>query len=401
MIYARKLSFLHSLIAVGLCLTLTACAGRPDEGALAISTLAAPDATPHEILIVTTRERDDRADTYFNGERGEGTDYAKATISVPGKHAEGSIEWPDTFPGDPTRDFVTRAASYVPDRAAMRADLNRRLMEKPKGQRSVFLFIHGYNTLFSEALFRFTQYVHDSDYDGVPVLFTWASRGQIPAYVYDLNSALAARRALAETIEDLASSKAERIFILAHSMGNWLMMETALQMTPSQVQRMENKIDHIIMAAPDIDLDVFKEQLKVLGNRARSKKPVVVMVSEDDKALGISRRIAGNKARVGAFENDEELAALGVIVINLTKLDANDRVNHSKFAQVAKLSPELNQLINQTSFRSTSDPDTPGETAHPVAQLSTLVANTAQIAITLPVALVTTPLSIAKTITQQ
>ena len=46
----------------------------------------------------------------------------------------------------------------------------------PPGRRKVLVFIHGYNTMFAEGLYRFTQIVDDANAPAVPVLFTWASR---------------------------------------------------------------------------------------------------------------------------------------------------------------------------------------------------------------------------------
>ena len=382
---------IHALL---ICLLVAGCAGRPTEGALAINTKPAPDASVHDILIVSTRERDDRPDTYFNGERSLDPDYAKASISVPPDHEVGAIEWPSQLPGDPEKDFVTRQASYLPDRAAMLAELNSKLMEKPKGQRSVFLFIHGYNTLFAEGLYRFAQITHDGNYGGVPVLFTWASAGFLTDYVYDLNSALSARSALEQTIRDLANSKAEKIFILAHSMGNWLLMETARQMTPSERQRLERKIDQVVLAAPDIDIDVFKEQLRAMKRTANSGKPFIIIVSEDDRALRISEVIAGGKARVGAYQNETELAELGAIVIDLTDLKALDGAKHAKFAQIAGLSPELRNVLQQQNLRS-STPQGGSQLNQAGQDLGSFVTSTAQIAVTLPVTLITAPITLA------
>ena len=83
--------------------------------------------------------------------------------------------------------------------------LSMLLAEKPRGQRSIIIFIHGYNTMFAEGLFRFAQVVHDSRSPAVPIHFSWASRGQLSDYVYDNNSATAARDRL------------ERLFRLALS----------------------------------------------------------------------------------------------------------------------------------------------------------------------------------------
>ncbi|HEV7480558.1 MAG TPA: alpha/beta hydrolase, partial [Roseiarcus sp.] len=48
---------------------------------------------------------------------------------------------------------------------------------------------------------------------------TWASRGKPTAYVYDLNSATAARDSLEHTLRLLLSSNAEEVNVLAHSIS--------------------------------------------------------------------------------------------------------------------------------------------------------------------------------------
>ncbi|WP_299471221.1 alpha/beta hydrolase [uncultured Roseibium sp.] len=360
---------------------LAACGSRPEVGALALSEVPAQGAETHDILVVTTRERDSRPDTYFNGERSQQTSYAQASISVPPSHEISQVEWPDKLPGNPETDFVARSASYIEDKSAFTRELNAKLAKLPKGKREVFLFIHGYNTLFPEALYRFVQVVHDGDIEAVPVLFTWASRGKLQDYVYDLNSAAIARQALAETMLQLSKSNAEKITVLAHSMGNWLLMETAIQSSPAQRKALEGKVDVAILAAPDIDIDLFKAQLRKLGTPAN---PYVVVVSRDDRALRLSRAIAGGKERVGAYSNDAELAELGAIVIDVTELDSLDAANHSKFAQLAQLSPEFRKTLGQTGLRSASDTARGAKLGD---SLGTFVGNT----VALPVNIITAP----------
>lgn len=364
---------------------LAACGGRPDAGALALNTEPAPDATVSNILIVTTRERDERPDTYFSGERASRINYAEASISVPPTHKPGEVEWPDSLPGNPETDFVARKAGYLADKAAFRKAVNSRLAALPPGKRDIILFIHGYNTRFPEGLFRFTQIVHDSEFPGVPVLFTWASRGNLQDYVYDLNSAAVARSALEETIVELARTRAENITILAHSMGNWLLMETAVQASPENRRLIAHRSANIVLAAPDIDIDVFKAQLKKVGRPAR---PFTVIVSRDDRALGLSRRIAGGKERVGAYSNDEELAELGAIVIDVTELEALDGAHHSKFAQLAQIQPELRKALGQSARASNADQS---RGANLGDDLGSFVGSTAQAAVTLPIKVITAP----------
>ncbi len=49
-------------------------------------------------------------------------------------------------------------------------------------------------------------------------------------------------------------------------------------------------------------------------------------------------------SRVGDA-NDDELAALGATVIDLTDVKANDSSNHSKFDQLAAVAPELRDTL--------------------------------------------------------
>nr|WP_244318288.1 alpha/beta hydrolase [Roseibium hamelinense] len=370
---------------------LAACSTRPDAGVLAISADPAPGARPHDIMVVTTRQRDDRPDTYFNGERREqGVDFAEVTISVPPTHVPGQIEWPSKFPGDPNTDFVTRKAGYIDGEAAFKQRLNRRLAQLPKDKRTVFLFIHGYNTRFAEGLYRFAQFVDDSKFPGVPVFFTWASRGNLQDYVYDLNSAAIARDALEKTIRNLAQSNADEIVILAHSMGNWLLLETAARVSAADRRVINQRIQQVVLAAPDIDIDLFKAQLRRLG---KPPKPYIVIVSKDDRALRLSRAIAGGKERVGAYSDDQELAELGAIVVDLTEVESEDSAHHSKFAQLAEFAPEIRSLLSQGQLGDLN-PNKDDALTTASQDLGSLVASTAQTAVTLPVTIITAPFTL-------
>ena len=69
-------------------------------------------------------------------------------------------------------------------------------------------------------------------------------------------------------------------------------------------------------------------------------------MSQDDRALAVSRRVWGGTARLGAIDPEAEpyrtqLAAANIAVLNLSKLRSGDALNHGKFAE----SPEVVQLI--------------------------------------------------------
>ncbi|MBB6309399.1 alpha/beta hydrolase [Xanthobacter tagetidis] len=334
----RARSWAPGVVALALALGLGGCADRPGPDALTpIAMTAVPGAKQQTVLVASTRARDPRAGTFYNGERAP-LSFATVQMSVPPAHKPGEIEWPKAQPANPETDMVVREAVYRDTPQQFLAELNSELAKRPKGQKKVFVFIHGYNTQYAEALYRLSQMAADSGGEGVPVLFTWASRATTEAYVYDNNSATAARDALEETLRLAFASNAEEVSLLAHSMGNWVTVEALRQIRISGKGLPVERVGQVILAAPDIDVDVFKSQLKRFGKPA---KPFVVIVSRDDKALGFSDFIAGGKTRLGAYTNDTELVDLGAVVVDMTDVKALDSFNHGKFAQLAAMAPEL------------------------------------------------------------
>ena len=65
-----------------------------------------------------------------------------------------------------------------------------------------------------------------------------------------------------------------------------------------------------------------------------------MLVSSDDGALRLSRFLSGGVERLGAADA-ERVAALGVSVVDLSKIEDETSGAHSKFAS----SPEVVQLI--------------------------------------------------------
>lgn len=347
---ARRLALAAVLVAASVA---GACGARPETGFLAPVVETAAGTTAHTILVATTRKRDARPGTLFSGERAKPLDFAKVVISVPAMHKPGEIEWASSAPGDPKTDFVVRQAGYLEGEKTFVRSLNAQLATRPRGSRKVLLFIHGYNTMFAEGLYRFAQVVHDAKSPAVPVLFTWASRGALTQYVYDTNSATTARDDLERTIRLIFDSDAEQVDILAHSMGNWVTVEALRQIKMSGMLPPIGKLGFIVLAAPDIDIDVFKSQMRRFG---KPRKPFYIVLSKDDKALGASRFIAGGQERLGAEGNTAELAELGAVVIDLSDVKATDSSNHGKFAQLAEIAPQLRSTLMHGVHR----PPSPG-----------------------------------------
>jgi esterase/lipase superfamily enzyme len=243
------------------------------------------------------------------------------------------VQWPSSRPGNPATDFVTLSAQTVPA-AEARAAFDKRVVATPG--HSVLVFVHGYNTRFEEAVYRFAQVAHDSGADVVPVLFTWPSRGRALQYLYDRESANYSRDALEAVLREIVKDpKVQEVSILAHSMGNLVAVEALRQMAIRD-RGISPKIKNIMLAAPDIDFDVFRRQLAEIDAGGKHA-PITLFVSQDDRALSISQLVAGDEPRLGAVDALNEpykdiLARAHVNVVDLTKVASDDSINHSKFA---------------------------------------------------------------------
>ncbi|KZE36050.1 alpha/beta hydrolase [Chelatococcus daeguensis] len=335
--------WLKPLAGILLCTSLAACAGPP-KGVLVPVATGAPGAATVDMIVATTRSAGATPAEMFTGERGRDPAFARITVSIPPDSARtvGEVQWPSRVPGNPATDFVTLRADRL-DRQGALDWFHKAVARTPK--RRVLVFIHGFNNRFEDAVFRFAQIVHDSGSPVVPVLFTWPSRASILAYGYDRESSTYSRDALETLLTALARDPAVgEISVLAHSMGNWVTLEALRQMAIRN-GRVASKIRNVMLAAPDVDVDVFRTQLAAI---TRPRPNVTLFVSQDDRALAVSRRVWGSSARLGAINPEAEpyhtdLPRDGITVIDLTKLQTGDRLNHGKFAQ----SPEVVQIIGQ------------------------------------------------------
>lgn len=248
--------------------------------------------------------------------------------------------------GDPGSQFIVRGGEYLADENAFLLNLNAALRRLPPGNRQILLYIHGFNTRFDDAVSRAAQLSYEVKLPNVPVVFSWASRGNIFDYAYDNNSAMVARAELGRFLMLLEKSDAEKVNVVAHSLGNMLFVESLIQLKLRGGPPKKRKIGLIFLASPDIDYDVFKSQLMQLG---RPEVPYFILLSKDDQALGLSTAIAGGRPRLGDYSNPEELASLGATVLDATDIAAQDPAHHDKYAQIAAIAPQLIQAFRQSS----------------------------------------------------
>jgi esterase/lipase superfamily enzyme len=305
-----------------------------------VLTAATPKTAQVDMLVATTRQPSGDPATLFNGERSPKPYLTDISVSLPPGRKSGEVQWPKRLPPNPATDFAVTHVQPIATVPEGRVWFKQHI----QGGHAL-VFIHGFNNKYEDSVFRLAQIVHDSGMHATPILFTWPSRAEVTGYEYDKESTNYSRTALEQTLRVLAQDpEVKDITVLAHSMGTWLAMESLRQMgiRDGHVNR---KIHNVILASPDIDIQVFAKQFVEMGE---PRPKFTIFVSQDDRALALSSFITGRVSRLGAIDPSKEpyrskLAEASITAIDLTQVKSGDRLNHGKFAE----SPEIVQLIGQ------------------------------------------------------
>jgi esterase/lipase superfamily enzyme len=334
------------LIAAALALSLSACIGPDiseigDLGSLSpfASNTVPAKPRPLQIFIASTRKGENGAAAR---EQAPEPRFALATMTIPPGHHAGAIEAP--LWGRPNgRNDIALLSERELDADEFRAELASHVSGRIGVNRDVLLFVHGFNTSFDDARTRAAQIVADARFGGVAVLFTWPSRSELFGYVSDKDSATASRDALQALLQDLGRTPGVgKIHVLAHSMAGWLTMEALRQSALAGDRNLSGRLGDVILASPDIDMDVFASQMA----RIRPAN-VTILATPSDRALSLSSAIAGSRQRVGAIdaskpEDRARIESLGAKVVDITAYaDADRFISHTVFAD----SPEVLNAI--------------------------------------------------------
>jgi esterase/lipase superfamily enzyme len=307
-------------------LMLTAC-GK-DDGVLTADVMKPAPTTLIDVLVSTLRTPDNDPKILFSANRSRALSFAEVTVSVPNDRKLGSLK----FPGrnvDLAIDFAAVRIGRMNNQSDFVARINQQLAVQPDGEKRVFVFVHGYNVNFAAGVFRHAQLMKDYQVPGVAVHFSWPSADKVGLYLYDRDSAEFAREGLVKTLDLVRKSNATQIVLLGHSMGGFLVMEALRTASLRGDTGLIRSLEATILAAPDIDVDVFNQQLDDIQP---APEPFIVMVSSKDRALQLGQRLRGGAPRVGEGTDIEDLQARGITVIDLSNLEGVDRLNHSTFA---------------------------------------------------------------------
>jgi esterase/lipase superfamily enzyme len=275
--------------------------------------------------------RDVKPALFYGKERGD-LQYGYLSVTIPQIHQEAELEtqprWAEyTFDGAAMRRRYVLLDQVTP---LAKDDFVRALRQQIKDSPSkdLFIFVHGFNNTFEDAARRAAQMAYDLDFDGTPLLYSWPSQGSATAYAVDEAAVGISGRKMADFLETVvAESGAERIHVLAHSMGNRALIEA---MQTYLAKRSPDKRRHIfgqiVFTAPDVDRDYFVDAIESLRGAAER---VTLYASGNDYALRSSQFLHGAPRAGTAGEVIIKLPGLDTIDMSAVPADA---LGHSYFA---------------------------------------------------------------------
>ena len=262
-------------------------------------------------------------------------------VSIPDLHQEGELESPKLvlleFKADPLKHIVLQRTQPL-DRDAFYDDLDRELQRQG---RSILVFVHGYNVSFENAARRTAQISYDLKFAGAPMFYSWPSQANWRKYRADEKNVELSIDQLKAFLVDVAhQSRADTINLIAHSMGNRALTRALKEIEVSALQE-ERLFNQVILAAPDIDADVFKQRIApAIVDKARH---ITLYASSNDLALAASQEFHSGDPRAG--DAGQGLVVVpGIETIDVSAGDSS-LLGHSYFGSSASVLRDIEFLL--------------------------------------------------------
>lgn len=292
------------------------------------------------VVFATGRASIQKTGVTYTGERGQLV-RGVCQVTIPKTHTRGSIERPSLFKLEINEDsdkHIVLTSVLELDPTNFETQLRSELDSAPEPD--LLVFIHGYNVDFESAVHRTAQIAVDLPFAGVPVCYSWPSQGTLLGYPVDENNAAWTVGHLKDFLNDLVDrSGAKSIHVVAHSMGNRA-MTSALQQIALGRGDSEPVFDRVVLAAPDVDADLFRKDLAPSLTRVANQ--VTLYASSDDQALIASKQVHGYPR---AGETGEHLVIVdGVDTIDVSGIDLS-LLGHSYYGDSEPMLRDLFDVL--------------------------------------------------------
>jgi esterase/lipase superfamily enzyme len=261
-------------------------------------------------------------------------------VSIPQGHQIGQLEGPFfklQILENPSRHVVLLALDCHQEDVFFKK-LSSAISMSPNHE--AFVFIHGYNVTFGEAVRRTAQIAFDLGFQGAPICYSWPSVGEYSKYMADETSAEWTIPHLSAFLKGMRErSGADKFHLIAHSMGNRPMARTLQRTFLERIIRSTPKIRQIVLAAPDIDAGVF---IELADNIAASGERTTLYASSNDLPLAISQQF---HAYPRAGEGGPDIVVVqGVDTVDASSVPSGF-LGHSYYAGTRTILSDLYELV--------------------------------------------------------
>lgn len=305
-----------------------------------------PSTDTHAVIPVfyaTDRERMTVAPVAYGAKRNpaEKLQLGRFDVSIPREaHETGRIERPSIWTfwkEDPDKHLVIiQRVEHTYD--GFYGDVSGVVAKSALKQ--AFVFIHGYNVAFEDAVYRTAQFAYDLDFDGAAILYSWPSEARLLGYPNDANNAEWTSPHLRWFLEDVANrTQAQVIHVIAHSMGNRPLVAAMNRIAAESAPAVRSRFRQVVLTAPDIDASTFRglaASLRGVGQR------VTLYASSNDLALKASSTFQGYQ-RAGDTR-PTVLVVDGIDTIDVSALDTSF-MGHSYFGDQRSVISDLYYLF--------------------------------------------------------
>jgi len=258
--------------------------------------------------------------------------------------------------------------------ARLQAEVRRRLALTPR--KDVYIYVHGYHNTFEDAAFALAELWHFFGREGLPIVYTWpAGHPGIFGYTYDRESSEFTVFHLKQVIKWLSEQpEIENIHLIAHSRGTDVVVSALRELViwargAGLSPRERFKIKNVVMAAPDIDVQVMSQRIAA-ERLALAVDQATLYSSPNDEAIAMAEWLfASPRGRLGTISiselTEEEIQrmkanAARVTVVNFEG-EHSTGYGHDYFRTNAAVSSDLVLMIRY-GFK-------PGETGRPLEHI--------------------------------
>ena len=263
--------------------------------------------------------------------------YGYCDVSIPPTHSIGQVEQPVIGAEDEERHVMIRRNEELAATAFF-DEVHRVLASHEHDHSDCLVFVHGYNVSFEKAARRTAQIHYDLKFTGVPLFYSWPSRASFPSYFSDRNEIGYSYDHIKQFLVDVAERVgAQRVHVIAHSMGADAVGRAIVAMGDRG-----RIFDQVILAAPDIDSDVFREQ--VAPKLRNLCKRTTLYCSRNDMALRASYTF-NDSPRLG--DSSRGVVVLdGMDTVDASNIDT-DLLGHSYYGDCLKLLDDVQLLLDR------------------------------------------------------